>query len=254
MKSMAYIAGIAIKELLYEKVFYLLIVFVICALGLSVLLGQLTYAEQTKLTIDFMLAGMELSMVLFSVFVGISLFQKELTFGSISMVLSKPIPRTSFLLGKFFGQLIVQLIVIAGMGAITYFSCSRLPEPASLQAIVQASLLISFEVMTLSAITYFFAVNAGSLMTALATLALFFLGHFRSISALQMGKAESNPIWSLAKSMIPSLEIFNMKALASYGYSIPWASVQWAFIYALSATTFYLVLGAVCFSRKDIAT
>ena len=55
----ANIAWIAIRELLYEKVFYVLVLFCVMALGLSLLLGQLTYAEQAKLTLDFMLAGID---------------------------------------------------------------------------------------------------------------------------------------------------------------------------------------------------
>ena len=55
------IAWIAIRELLYERVFYVLVSFAAVSLGLSLLLGQMTYAEQYKLTLDFMLAGIEIS-------------------------------------------------------------------------------------------------------------------------------------------------------------------------------------------------
>src|SRR3989338_8878152 len=112
MKHSFRIAWIAIRELLYERVFYLLVLFAAMALVLSLMLGQLTYAEQSKLTLDFMLGGIQLSMVLFSVFMGISLLQRELQMGSIAMVLSKPISRGSFLMGKYLGQISVQFFVM----------------------------------------------------------------------------------------------------------------------------------------------
>jgi len=109
MKQALHISWIAVRELIYERVFHLLFSFVGLALILSILLGQLTYGEQTKLTIDFMLGSAHIAVILFSIFMGISLFQRELQMGSISMLLSKPVSRTSFLAGKYLGQILVQL-------------------------------------------------------------------------------------------------------------------------------------------------
>ena len=71
------IAWVAIQELLHEKVSYLLIGFALFSLAMSMVFGQMTYGEQAKLTLDFMLGATQLSMLLFSIFMGISLFQKE---------------------------------------------------------------------------------------------------------------------------------------------------------------------------------
>jgi len=174
------IALIAIRELIFERVFYLLLTFVIFALGLSVMLGQLTYAEQTKLTLDFMVGGIHLSMVLFSVFIGISLFRKELTMGSVSMILSKPISRTSFLLGKYFGQITVQLAVISFMILMTILVCSSYENFNSSIPLLQSGFLIFLEICILSAITYLFAVNTGAIVTALVAFSFFVLGHLKT--------------------------------------------------------------------------
>ena len=156
------IAWIAVRELFYERVFYILLTFAVASLGASLMLGQLTYAEQAKLTLDFMLGGMQLSMILFSVFMGISLFQRELTLGSVSMVLSKPISRGTFLLGKFLGQLTVQTLVISAMALMTLAVSAANSETVPVAAILQTVILILFEVSVVTAVTYFFAVNAGS--------------------------------------------------------------------------------------------
>ena len=172
------IAWIAIRELLYEKVFYILLCFSLLSLGLSMMLGQLTFSEQSKLTLDFMLGGIQLSMVLFAVFMGISLFQRELTLGSVSMVLSKPISRATFLLGKYIGQIAVQTFVSLAMAGVTILNLfCNFGNAISYTAILQTVTLIIFEVCVLSAVTYFFAVNAGAITTAVAALCVFGLGH-----------------------------------------------------------------------------
>jgi len=248
------IAWIAVRELVYEKVFYLLLIFAMFALGLSLLLGQLTYAEQTKLTLDFMFAGIELSMVLFCVFMGIFLFKRELTLGSVSMVLSKPISRTTFLLGKCLGQSIVQLIVIFVMTLIAMLVSSRSGSVVYL-SIIQTTLLIFFEVSVLTAITYFFAVNSGAVITAIGTLSLFCLGHFRvHVSENLKTFSFENAFWGFLKRILPDFEIFNMKALASYGFTLSWVEVGWAFVYAVCCIVFFLVMAALIFQRKDVLT
>lgn len=249
------IAWIAIRELLYEKVFYLLVCFALAAMGLSMLLGQLTYAEQAKLTLDFMLGGIELAMILFSVFMGITLFQRELYMGSVSMVLSKPVSRASFLMGKFLGQITVQFGVILAMGGITLLVCQRFGTDVSPLAIMQCVLMTFLEIMVLTSITYFFVVNAGVVTTAVVTLSLFALGHVGQTINDNLNH-DSLPmlVWRMVKGVLPNLEVFNTKAIASYGLSLAWGTAGWAVVYALCCTTFFLLLATLCFNRKDILT
>ncbi len=254
MNACLRIAWIAVRELLYERVFYILVFFAAVSLGLSLLLGQMTYAEQAKLTLDFMLGGIEISMVLFSVFMGISLFHRELALGSISMILSKPISRTSFLLGKYVGQVAVQALVTAAMALVTVAICSRFDAPVSAVAIFQTCLLIVFEVACLTAVTFFFAVNASAITAAVASLSLFALGHLRDTVSKGVTDTVELTVWRLVKSFVPDLEVFNMKALASYGFAISWAEMGWISAYAACCVAFFLIMAALCFQRKDIAT
>jgi ABC-type transport system involved in multi-copper enzyme maturation permease subunit len=246
------IAWIAIRELLYERVFYILVLFAGMALILSLLLGQMTYAEQSKLTLDFMLGGIQLSMVLFSVFMGISLLQRELQMGSIAMVLSKPISRASFLMGKYMGQVAIQFVVMAAMTLVVFATCPDWKQISAL-AVAQCVALIYLEVLVITAVTYLFAVNAGSITAALATLCLFALGHFQAAATPSRNLSE-NAGWEITKTFVPNLEVFNMKSVASYGFSIPWNDFGITAAYALVVLTMFLSIAIVTFNRKDIFT
>ncbi len=136
------------------------------------------------------------------------------------MILSKPISRASFLLGKYFGQVTVQALVTFAMALLTMAICSRFDAPVSYLAIAQTSLLIVFEAACLTAITFFFAVNAGAITAAIAALSLLALGHLRETAAKAAGDTLEKLGWQLVKGLVPNLEVFNMKALASYGFAI----------------------------------
>jgi ABC-type transport system involved in multi-copper enzyme maturation permease subunit len=248
------IAWIAIRELLHEKVFYILLSFSLASFVFSLLLGQLTYAEQAKLTLDFMLGCTHFSMALFAVFMGISLFQKELLSGSISMTLSKPISRTTFIVGKCLGQIGMQFLMTLAMGTLTLALTSRYGAQLSSMATLQTTLLIAFEISVLTAITYLFAVNTGAITTAILTLTVFALGHTRDLVSSNLREKDELLVWNLTRTVIPDMEVFNMKQLASYGQSIPWNEFGWAGLYAAVCFAFYLFLAAVCFERKDILT
>lgn len=251
MKHTLNISWIAVKELIFEKVFYILFSFVGLALLLGMLLGQLTFGEQAKLTIDFMLGSAHLSMVLFSIFMGISLFQRELMMGSVSMLLSKPISRTSFILGKYLGQIMVQAGVILAMTAVIILSCLRFEEVHYL-AIFQALVLMFFEICIITAITYFFSVNAGSITAAVASFGFFVLGHY--IHGTKNGITDTFVAKETLVALVPNLEIFNLKTFASYGVTISGYELLLSLAYALICVTIFLVAASLTFERKDILT
>lgn len=246
------IAGIAIRELLHERVVYLLLGFVVAALVLSILLGQLTYTEQAQLTFDFLLAGQHLAMCGFSVFVGIALFQRELASGSVAMVLSKPVARWSFLLGKYLGQLVVQSTVIVAMGVVVW-AVSAVQGNAPILSIAQATLMTILECAVLAAAAFFFAVNAGALTAALGSVGLFLAGHFR-VAAIQGSSVTDSATKYLLRGLFPDLEIFNVRLLASYGLGLSTEPLLLAVLYGVVAAAFFVLLACLCFEHRDVTT
>lgn len=253
-RKLAGIGWIAVRELLHERVFYILICFAVLSVMLSALLGQLTYTDQQKLTLDFMLAGIEISMSLFSVFIGISLFKRELIMGSVAMVLSKPVSRTTFLVGKFLGQNLVQWVITLAMTGITLLLAAGSSRFNAL-AVIQAGVMICLELTILTAITYCLAVNASAITTAVGTGIFFCLGHLREAISLNFNPGSwMYDVWNYLRTIFPDFEVFNMKALASYGTSIRAPEFLWACTYALVCVVFFLFLASATFQRKDILT
>ena len=170
------------------------------------------------------------------------------------MVLSKPISRSTFLVGKFLGQITVQFGMTLAMGALTYLICSRFGEGISGAAIFQTVMLIGCEISVLTAITYLFAVNTGAVTSAILTLAIFAVGHTRDLVSNNLRTGEELVMWRLVRTIVPDLDVFNMKQLASYGQTLPWGDMGLAMAYAAICLAFYLVVASVCFERKDILT
>ena len=252
MNTILNISLITIKELLHEKVFYLLGAFALLAISMSLLLGDLTYAQQSKITFDFLLAGIQLTNLLFSVFMGITLLHRELNLGWIAMVLSKPVSRLHFLLGKFIGQILVQASVILMLGLLTVLICENNDISLVYPALIQTLLLIFCEGVIMSAVVYLCAVNLGALMAAATSLFVFALGNL-SDGAI---KTSSSMGWvrTLLNGIAPNLRMFNTKALASYGLLLEWELFGILVAYTFVCATIYFCLAGITFSRRDIFT
>jgi len=254
MRKAISISLITVKELLHERVFYLIGGFALLAVGLSLLLGDLTYAEQSKITLDFLLAGIELTNLLFSVFMGITLLHRELNLGWIAMVLSKPVSRTSFLMGKFLGQTFVQGLVILMMGLLTWGLCSMNEIVIAPKSLFQSLLLMFFEGMIMSSVVYIFAVNLGALLAAASSLIVYALGNLTEGAEKTNQALQQSSLWTVLKAVIPNFRMLNMKTLAAYGLSIEWNLVGILFLYTIVCCLIYFTAAAVTFSRRDIFT
>ena len=103
------------KEVIRDKIFYSLVFFAVLLLGASVLLSTLTLGEQSKIIEDLSLSGIEILGVIIAIFVGIGLVNKELEKKTIYTIISKPIERWQFLLGKYLGLALTLLSYVSVM-------------------------------------------------------------------------------------------------------------------------------------------
>ena len=94
------------KEAIRDKILYSLIIFAVIVIAASILLGRLTIGQDQRVIKDIGLASMSLFGVLIATFVGTSLVHKEIRKKTIYNIISKPIHRYKFVLGKYLGLLL----------------------------------------------------------------------------------------------------------------------------------------------------
>jgi hypothetical protein len=111
------------RENLRDKLLYNLLVFALLMIGSSVILSRLTLGEFHRLILDLGLGSINFFGVLIAIFVGIGLVSKEIEKKTIYTIVSKPVARYQFLLGKYVGLTITLFVNTVG-GALCP-SCSR---------------------------------------------------------------------------------------------------------------------------------
>ena len=115
-RRIAAIARNAFREAVRDRVLYNLVLFVLLLIAGAIFLGELSAGEEAKITVDLGLSAMLLFGVFIAIFVGVGLVYKEIERRTLYAILSKPIGRGQFLLGKYLGLCLTLLVNVLVMG------------------------------------------------------------------------------------------------------------------------------------------
>ena len=210
MRKIIAIAHNTFREAIRDKILYGFLFFAICIILFSLVLGQLSLGQQLRTTIDVGLFGISLFSVLIAIFIGINLLNKEIQKRTIYPVLSKPVSRPAYLLGKFFGIALVLLVQICLMLAV-FFPLVKLQGGNITFGLVTAVVLIYFEVLIVISMALFFTSFSSPFLSGIFCLGLFVAGRNASlISELseQEQLASLAPIFDTISTVLPNLYLF----------------------------------------------
>ena len=117
----AYIASNTFREAVRDRVLYNLIAFALLLSGAAILVGQISIEIEKLVVINLGLTAVSLFGVVIAIFIGIGLVSKEIEKRTLYTVLSRPVRRWEFIVGKFFG-LAGTLVVNAFFMAVGVFA------------------------------------------------------------------------------------------------------------------------------------
>jgi ABC-type transport system involved in multi-copper enzyme maturation permease subunit len=132
MGKVAAIALNTFREAVRNKVLYFLLIFAIFMMGFSMVISTLSISAPEKLIKNMGLFSIDFIGFLIAMFVGVYMVYNELDKRTIYTIVSKPIGRSEFVLGKFFGLLLtiyVNVIIMAAFFfAVLYYRQATEPE------------------------------------------------------------------------------------------------------------------------------
>ena len=122
MLSVYYVARNTLREVLREPVFFLLLITAVSLTGLFPSLSMFVFREQIKLVTDSSMA----TTLVFGLFAAVisagSTITREMNNGTLTLMLSKPIPRWKFVLGKVLGIISALTIFVFACNCATLVS------------------------------------------------------------------------------------------------------------------------------------
>lgn len=253
MTAVLTIARATFKESLRDRILTLALVFAVLLPVFSLLLGDLAPGLELRLVIDFGLGAINALLVLLAILIGSRLVARDLDLRIIYSILSKPVTRSQYLIGKFLGAGAALWLLLAILGAIFYATLlltAKLSDPIFLGPLV----LFGVEAMVLLALTLLFTVMTAPLLAVVYTLGLFVVGHnLALIRSFAVKEGAATQVFAQAAyHVLPNLETFNLKNQVIYGETLPFGQWLWALVYGGFLLVAILSLAALALRAKEL--
>ena len=256
MKTLDRILAIAmntVREAIRNRVLYTLLFFALALIGTGVLVSTLSYVEGERILQDVGFAAIRVFAVAIAIFVGIGLVHREVDRRTIFTILSKPISRSEFLLGKYVGLLLTLWLQIAVMG-VGFVVVSWLAG-APVGPVHMAALgLVGAEIAVVVAIALLFSAFTSPMLASLFTAALWLIGHLsrdlRNLGAQSQLESVKRATELLYRTL-PDLGAFDLTMHATRAVPIAISDVAFPLLYAAGYATLLLVAATWVFERRD---
>lgn len=252
----------AARNRIMHAILGLALVIILCSKALA----WVSAGEDLKVMTDLGLAAITLFGVIVAIFSGANLLYKEVEGRTSYLILTKPVRRYEFIVGKYAGLSLVLLIyvIIMGLAHAGYLSTFVLtmedrPHDMVLRefyvALSQAYFLVFLELCILSAFAIFFSVISSPMFSAIGTFCVFFIGHgLRNIKDLTdtVESGLGDTILMIIYYVMPALFNFDMKHRAAYAAPQAAGDILLHVLYAVAYCAVILSFTCVVFRRKQL--
>jgi len=243
------------REAVRDKVLYNLVLFAIVMIFSSYVLGKISVYQEIKIIKDLGLAAISVFGMVIAIFLGIGLVSKEIDRRTLHSLLSKPVSRMEFLLGKYCGLCFTLLINISVMTTGLYGVLFVMREPFDL-LLLQAIFLIYVKLIVLVGIAILFSTFTSAVLAGVFTSFVYVIGYF--LADLK------NSIWTLIDApplrilaftfyyMLPNFRNFDVKGVVVSGHMIPFQQIVLLTFYGLTYSLLLLVFSTWIFSKRNL--
>jgi ABC-type transport system involved in multi-copper enzyme maturation permease subunit len=227
------------------------------ALGLIVsalLLAELSLDQRLRVMIDWGLFCVSIFGVALAILIGVSLVQKEVRRKTLYVILSRPIHRWQYIVGKYLGLALTLLVEVGTLSATLILLLLASGQVPTL-LLAKVLLCILAEILLVAATAVFFASFSSPYLSGLFTLGIFLVG--RSLEALNAlaDKVEVVIGHAFLKGLffvLPAFADFNLSNRVVHEIQTGWNQVGWLWAYAVGYLGVLVLLAAWIFTRRDL--
>lgn len=262
------------KESIRQPAFFVLAFIAGASLICSIFVSYFTFGEDIKMYKDTGLTTISFVSLLLALLTASSSVADEIEGKTAITLLSKPINRRQFILGKFLGIELGVLALFAILGALFCFgvwykyqydmreaaggTIDLAQRLGQVEQVLPGLALGFLEVTVLASISVAISTRLPMLVNLVVCIAVFFLGHLTPILVEATRGGKANELVSFMAKLfawaLPSLEFFNAGPAIATGALIPWVSyVLPALGYCMLYSGAALVFAFLLFENRDVA-
>ncbi len=275
-------------QIVRMKVFYFLLIFSVVIIAASFVVLRFSFEQELKILKDVSLGAMSLFASIFAMVGTALLIPKDIEDRTLYTILSKPVPRMEYLMGKLLGVLVLIAVSLGLMTllfcAVLYFrqqlileekmlelSRTSMPED-QIELIRQSIIAQGLNLNLLNAVLAIFLKGAvaaamalaistlasSTLFTIIVSLVIYFIGHVQALarefwfhSVDISGKAET-VISAIVSIGFPDFQIFNVVDGVVSGEIVPMGVMLRIVGMGAFYIAIYNLVAYLIFARKEL--
>ncbi len=268
------IARLTASESMHQPVFFLLLGVGTLLILSAFFLPLFTIGGEDRMMIkDMNLATITLCGLLVAILSASNVVAQEIEKKTAFTVLSKPITRQQFVLGKFFGVALAILVAVAALGVVFYARYylyyrhlwwhALSAETAAVYkndwntdmvCLFQGLVLSYLQVSILAAIAVAISTRLPMAVNASFCLAVFVLGHMMEnlVRLVENRGAVASIVVRIIALILPNLGNTNIASSVSLGQKVPWAYMGLAAVYCLLYVVLGMVIAVALFREREV--
>lgn len=265
------IAVTTAREAIRQPIFVILLLVGLLFLLISPFVPYFTFGEDIKMVED---TGLQLMLVLglfLALLTASNTIAEDIEHRTAITLLSKPINRRQFIIGKFLGIIVAVALLFAILGllfgAVLYYkvgydareSARQVPTTAErwieVWRVMPALVLTYFQVVVLSALSVAISTRLPIMVNVLLCFAIFFIGHLAPVLVqASQGSFELVAFTAqMVEVVLPALEFFNVASAVATGSTIPLSYLLFNFLYCVLYSGAGILLAFILFEDRDLA-
>jgi len=270
-RRIAAVASSTTKEAIGQPIFSVALIVGVVLLFAFIVIPYNTFGEDVKMLKDSGLTLIKVLALLVVVWTASVSVAEEIEGRTALTVLSKPLTRPQFILGKFAGLVLVALLVFLILGAVLMATTSlKVVYDArenskdmplwrdcadEVITVVPGLALSLLETILLASVSLAVSTRLGIVPNLIICFTVYALGHLVPlIVQSSVGKiAIVRFVGQLFATILPVLEHFTIEAAVVGGVPVPWSYLGWAALYAVLYSAVALLVALVLFQDRDLA-
>lgn len=252
MRALVVLALAGFREAIRNRVTVVVAAFALILIALTSVVMNLTVFSLDRVVTDFGLGVMSMLLVALAIFMSVGMLNRELERRTVFLVLSRPLSRSAFVAGRYFGIVVTLTVLLAAMSLVyaTQIAIFDVPPTSSMPAAIAG---LWCQLVVLSAMGVFFSSLSGPITSAICVVSLYLVGQWTAdlhVMATRLGPV----LGAMARAgyyVLPNFARMDFKAQASAAAPVSSAELLEALGSSLGWSLLLLVGATLLFRRRD---
>ena len=249
------IAEYTIKENIRSKIFYILLLFILMMVGSALVFSSLSPDTEARVITDIGLACIEIFSFMAGIFAAVNLVLEEIENRTIYLLITRPLRRWEYILGRYLGVLVILfiniLLMFTALLVLLRFTAGWRPEAMLFWSLIT----IFFKMIIIVSVALAASLVFTSNVTAMAfSFFVWIIGHFSNelrILAVKVTAPLAKGLLYFLYYTMPNFQFLNLKDKLAIPETMPMNVVFAVLVYATVYAAIMLIIGSYLFSKKE---